>query len=225
MSSAQLSDWTPRERPGQWPLSGDRVVLEPLDWPTHLAGLYQAIAAPAVSDIWTYMPLGPFADQDGFQKIFDFVAQDLGWEVMIIRQKDGGKILGMSSYMRIREAHGSAEIGCVAFGPGLKRSSEATEAMYLMAEHLFDGLGYRRYEWKCHSENVASRNAAERFGFKFEGVFRKDMVVAGKNRDTAWFAMTDDDWPAIKAAFVAWLGPNNFDDTGQQIKRLKDFRS
>ena len=130
----------------------------------------------------------------------------------------------MAGYMRIREKHGSAEIGCVAFGRDLRRSPEATEAMSLMASHIFDELGYRRYEWKCHNGNAASRRAAKRFGFKFEGVFRNDMVVRGKNRDTAWFAMTDEDWPANKSAFEAWLSPSNFDAAGQQKKKLESFR-
>jgi len=139
---------------------------------------------------------------------------------MIIRQAQGGDILGMSSYMRIREPHGSVEIGCVAFGPDLKRSAEATEAMSLMAGHVFDELGYRRYEWKCHNDNAASRRAAERLGFAFEGVFRNDMVVKGQNRDTAWFAVTDDDWPTIDAAFTAWLDPQNFDAFAAQRSKL-----
>ena len=220
-----LKKWTARERPGQWPLTGARVVLEPLDWTAHLDGLYQAVAAPAVSDIWTYMPLGPFESVDAFHETFDFVAQENGWEVMVIRAANGGEVLGMSSYMRIREAHGSAEIGCVAFGQQLKRSSEATEAMYLMADHVFEELGYRRYEWKCHNKNDASKRAAERIGFKFEGVFRNDMVVKGKNRDTAWFAMTDADWPTLKSAFKSWLSTKNFDAAGKQKKRLEAFRS
>lgn len=219
-----LKNWTARERPGQWPLTGDRVVLEPLDWADHLEGLYQAVAAPDVADIWKYMPLGPFESQEQFQEIFERVAGDLGWEVMIIRRTRGGDILGMASYMRIREAHGSAEIGCVAFGPDLKRSAEATEAMSLMAGHVFDELGYRRYEWKCHNDNAASRRAAERFGFAFEGVFRNDMVVKGKSRDTAWFAMTDEDWPVLRKAFKAWLSAKNFDASGTQKKRLEAFR-
>lgn len=219
-----LKNWTARERPGQWPLTGDRVVLEPLDWADHLEGLYQAVAAPDVADIWKYMPLGPFESQEQFQEIFERVAGDFGWEVMIIRRTRGGDILGMASYMRIREAHGSAEIGCVAFGPDLKRSAEATEAMSLMAGHVFDELGYRRYEWKCHNDNAASRRAAERFGFAFEGVFRNDMVVKGKSRDTAWFAMTDEDWPVLRKAFKAWLSAKNFDASGTQKKRLETFR-
>lgn len=219
-----LKHWSRCERPGQWPLTGQRVVLEPLDWAVHLEGLYRAVAAPSVADIWAYMPIGPFKDQVAFHERFDLAVQHSDWETMVIRRASGGEVLGMSSYMRIREAHGSAEIGCVAFGPDLKRSAEATEAMSLMAEHVFDELGYRRYEWKCHNENDASKRAAERFGFAFEGVFRNDMVVKGKNRDTAWFAMTDKDWPAIKTAFRSWLAPKNFDAAGQQKKRLEAFR-
>lgn len=200
------------------------MVLEPLDWDTHLKGLYDAVAAPDVSDIWTYMPIGPFESRKQFRKVFGFVAADRGWDVMVIRRARGGDVLGMSSYMRLREAHGSVEIGCVAFGPDLKRSAEATEAMSLMAAHVFDELGYRRYEWKCHNENAASKRAAERLGFQFEGVFRNDMIVKGKSRDTAWFAMTDEDWPAIKAAFKAWLAPKNFDAAGEQKKKLEALR-
>ena len=127
--------------------------------------------------------------------------------------------------MRIREIHGSAEVGCVAFSHALRRTPEATEAMYLMAQHLLEELGYRRYEWKCHNENAASHRAAQRFGFKFEGVFRNDMVIRGQNRDTAWYAMTDADWPNVKAAFEAWLDPSNFDAAGQQKQSLESFRS
>ncbi|NQY12608.1 MAG: GNAT family N-acetyltransferase [Henriciella sp.] len=220
-----LSDWTRRERPGQWPLTGARVALEPLDWAAHGEGLYQAVAAPTVKDIWDYMPIGPFQDQAQFEEIFELVRVNQGWETLVIRKGNRGKVLGMASYMRIREGHGSAEIGCVAFGRDLKRSPEATEAMFLMAAHVFDELGYRRYEWKCHNGNAASRRAAERFGFAFEGVFRNDMVVKGKNRDTAWFAMTNEDWPGLKTAFEKWLAPKNFDAAGEQKRKLESFRS
>lgn len=220
-----LQDWTPCQHPGHWPLTGTRTVLEPLDWTVHGDGLYEAVGSPEVADIWDYMPIGPFESRAVFQATFEHVCAKFGWETLVIRGVSDGKILGMSSYMRIREEHGSAEIGCVAFGRALKRTLEASEAMYLMARHMFDELGYRRYEWKCHNENAASRRAAARFGFAFEGVFRNDMVVDGKNRDTAWFAMTDQDWPAIKSAFEAWLSPSNFDADGAQKCKLESFRS
>ncbi|MEL6861558.1 MAG: GNAT family protein [Pseudomonadota bacterium] len=220
-----LKNWTAKERPGLWPLPGVRVVLEPLDWTAHGDDLYEAIAAPDMKDTWDYMPLGPFKSRDDFQETISNVCKSLGWEMIVIRRVKGGKVLGMAGFMRIREAHGSAEVGCVAFGRELRRSPEATEAMYLMASHIFDELGYRRYEWKCHNDNAASHRAATRFGFQFEGVFRNDMVIRGKNRDTAWFSITDEDWPAIKSAFEAWLDPSNFDAAGQQKKKLESFRA
>lgn len=220
-----LQDWTARERPGQWPLAGNRVVLEPLDWDVHADGLYKAVAAPDIADLWDYMPIGPFKDQSQFEKTLNYIRSELSWQVLVIRKVNGGRILGMASYMRIREAHGSAEVGCVSFGRALRRTPEATEAMYLMAHHVFEELGYRRYEWKCNNDNAASRRAATRFGFQYEGVFRNDMVSKGKNRDTAWFAMTDEDWPVLKSAFEAWLDPKNFDASGAQKQKLEAFRS
>lgn len=220
-----LRDWSARERPGLWPLTGERVVLEPLDWDAHGTGLYSAVAAPDMADTWDYMPIGPFRSEADFRTTLAQIIDVMGWETLVIRGASDGSVLGMASYMRIREGHGSAEVGCVAFGRALRRRPEATEAMYLMAAHIFDELGYRRYEWKCHNENAASRRAATRFGFQFEGVFRNDMVIRGKNRDTAWFSMTDEDWPAIKSAFISWLSPDNFDAAGQQIGTLESFRS
>lgn len=220
-----LKDWTPRARPGQWPLTGTRVVLEPLDWDAHGPALYQAVAAPDIADMWDYMPLGPFTDEADFQTSLTHICAAFGWEMLVFRKVTTGDVLGMAGFMRIREAHGSAEIGCVAFGRALRRTPDATEVMFLMAQHLFDELGYRRYEWKCHNDNAASRRAAIRFGFQFEGIFRNDMVVKGESRDTAWFAMTDADWPQVKAAFQAWLAPSNFDAAGQQKRTLESFRS
>lgn len=129
----------------------------------------------------------------------------------------------MATYMRIREAHGSAEIGCVAFGPKLKRSTEATEALALMAAHVFE-LGYRRYEWKCNSLNLASMRAAERFGFSQEGVFRNDMVMKGMSRDTVWYSIIDSEWAALKSALDGWLAHDNFAADGVQKRTLESFR-
>lgn len=130
----------------------------------------------------------------------------------------------MASYMRIREAHGSVEIGCVAFSHRLQRTTRATEALTLMAQHVFDELGYRRYEWKGNNANLASKRAAERFGFTFEGVFRNDMVVKGESRDTAWYSIIDSEWPVVRAALHAWLAATNFDGHGRQRQRLESFR-
>jgi RimJ/RimL family protein N-acetyltransferase len=128
---------------------------------------------------------------------------------------------GIASYLRITPEQGVIEIGHIWFGTQLRRSTAATEAIYLLARHAFDELGYRRLEWKCNALNAPSRRAAERFGFTFEGVFRKHMVVKGRNRDTAWYAITDDEWPRIRAGFELWLSPANFDGDGVQKRQLR----
>jgi RimJ/RimL family protein N-acetyltransferase len=170
------------------------------------------------------MPVGPWASPE---QLCDFLAgahASEGWRTMVIRAAVSGEIRGMASYMRIREAHGSAEIGCVAFGPKLKRTAEATEALALMAGHVFDDLGYRRYEWKCNEANAASKRAAERFGFTYEGLFRNDMVMKGKSRDTAWYSITDAEWPALRGALAQWLARDNFATDGAQVRTLESFR-
>jgi RimJ/RimL family protein N-acetyltransferase len=127
--------------------------------------------------------------------------------------------------MRAEPAHGVVEVGNILLTPALQRTTAATEAMYLMARHVFEDLGYRRYEWKCNAENLPSRRAAARLGFTYEGIFRQHMVAKGRNRDTAWFSMLDGEWPARKQAFEAWLDPENFDAAGRQQQTLEHFRS
>ena len=217
-----IKDWSQRDRPGQWPLTGARVVLEPLDWEEHKSGLYDAVAAPAVADIWDYMPIGPFADADAFQAAMDLAHERAGWETLVIRKGNGGKVLGMSSYMRIREPHGSVEVGCVAFGRALRRTQEATEAMYLMMQWAFDA-GYRRYEWKCDALNAPSRRAAERLGFTYDGLFKQALVYKGRNRDTAWYSILDAEWPSLKQRITTWLKEANFDNNGRQKRRLSEI--
>lgn len=219
-----LATWTPRPTPGLTDLLGQRVRLEPLHWPAHADGLFAATAGAANAAIWDWMPTGPFLKPSQLQAFLATGAMNDGWRTLVIRGQATGDILGMTTYMRIREAHGSAEIGCVAFGPNLKRTPEATEALFLMAAHVF-ALGYRRYEWKCDNGNLASKRAAERFGFAFEGLFRNDMVVKGRSRDTAWYAMTDADWPRIRTALEGWLAPENFATDGAQKRPLESFRS
>jgi RimJ/RimL family protein N-acetyltransferase len=140
--------------------------------------------------------------------------------LLAIVPADSAKAAGWASYMRIKPAHGVIEVGNVLFSPALQRTRAATEAMYLMARHVFEDLGYRRYEWKCNAKNEPSCRAALRLGFTFEGIFRQHMVVKGCNRDTAWFSMLDCEWPARKRAFEAWLEPENFDDAGKQRRAL-----
>jgi RimJ/RimL family protein N-acetyltransferase len=138
-------------------------------------------------------------------------------------QLPGEEPEGVASYLRITPEHGVIEIGHIWFGPALKRTAAATEAIYLLVAHAFDDLGYRRVEWKCNALNRASRRAAERFGFRFEGVFRQHMVTKGRNRDTAWYAITDLEWPAVRAGFDRWLADENFDDAGAQRRALGDL--
>lgn len=142
----------------------------------------------------------------------------------IVRMRDQ-RALGLASYLRITPQFGVIEIGHIWFGSPLQRTTGATEAIYLLARHAFDDLGYRRLEWKCNALNAASRRAAERFGFNFEGVFRKHQVVKGRNRDTAWYAMTDEEWPTIRSGFEAWLAPQNINADGGQRRSLADLRS
>lgn len=221
---SDLAHWTKRPTPGEQTLAGKRVRLEPLDWTAHGAGLFAAVCGAANDELWRWMPVGPFADPDQLKAFLAAAREKEGWRTLVIRAATGGEILGMATYMRIREAHGSAEIGCVAFGPALKRTTEATEALALMAGHIFD-LGYRRYEWKCNNQNLASKRAAERFGYVFEGVFRNDMVTKGKSRDTAWYSIIDTEWPAVRSALDHWLADDNFAKDGSQLRGLESFRA
>ncbi|MBI1362042.1 MAG: GNAT family N-acetyltransferase [Alphaproteobacteria bacterium] len=220
-----LSSWTTRPVPGLVPLAGETVRLEPLDWKTHGEDLFAAVGGPANADIWTYMPVGPFAEPAQLQQMLEGMRENDRWRTMVARKAgSNGKVLGMATYMRIREAHGSAEIGCVAFGPDLRRTREATEVFRLMAAHVFKDLGYRRYEWKCNRNNAASMQAAQRFGFVFEGIFRNDMVAKGLSRDTAWYSITDAEWPDLDEALAGWLAPSNFAADGSRIRGLESFR-
>ncbi len=218
-----LSHWTPRPTPGLSPLEGQRVRLEPLDPATHATGLFNAVGGEVNAALWHWMPVGPFPTP---ASIIDFLLAEhaaQGWRTLVIRSAASGDILGMATYMRLREAQGSAEIGCIAFGPRLRRTPEATEALGLMARNVFD-LGYRRYEWKCNDANLASKRAAERFGFTFEGMFRNDMVMKGRSRDTTWYSITDAEWPRLRAALDEWLAPANFAADGAQKRTLESFR-
>lgn len=219
-----LSNWQPCARPGQEKLTGLYVQLEPYDQSCHGEGLFAAICGAGNEDLWAYLPLGPFSKLEAFQGLLKQAHEILGWETMVIRAVGTAEFLGMASYMRIREDHGSAEVGCVVFSKKLQRTRAATDAMYLMARHVLCGLGYRRYEWKCDNANKASKRAALRFGFSYEGIFRNDMVAKGRNRDTAWYAVIDQDWPDIEAAFKTWLDPKNFGNDGKQLQSLGALR-
>ncbi|MBB5275053.1 RimJ/RimL family protein N-acetyltransferase [Rhizobium rosettiformans] len=204
-------------------LEGRFVVVEPYDRDTHLKALWDGLGGMEINPLLTYFT------QPDFQGIEDFDAwlttvQKGGWVTEVFRDKATGKVVGMANYMRPDPANGVVEVGGVAHGPAMSRSPLATEAHYLLARHVFDDLGYRRYEWKCHNENEPSKVTAKRYGFSFEGVFRQHMMSKGRNRDTAWFSMIDSEWPVIRAAFEAWLDPDNFDEAGRQKRRLEELR-
>ena len=216
--------WSPRPRPSRATIEGRFCRLEPLDADRHATALHEAYAADRERRIWTYLPYGPFESAAEYRGFVEAVQGKDDPVFYAIVDLETGRPLGVASYLRIDPAMGTIEVGSICFSPSLQRSPLATEAMYLMMRHVFDDLGYRRYEWKCNSRNAASIAAARRLGFQFEGVFRQMMVAKGRNRDTAWLSILDREWPAAKAAFEAWLDPANFDASGAQRRRLEDLR-
>ena len=209
----------PARRPGKVTLRGRYVTIEPLTAAEHGDALF-ACLGPGHDGLWTYMFDGPFQDRAAFDAaLARWQTRDDPLSFAIVDRRTG-QAAGRASLMRIDPRHRVIEVGSIVFSPALQRTREGTEAMYLLARHVFEDLGYRRYEWKCNALNAASRTAAERLGFTFEGIFRAHMIVKGRSRDTAWFSMIDRDWPAIKARFESWLSPRNFDAGGRQRTSL-----
>jgi RimJ/RimL family protein N-acetyltransferase len=212
-----LAGWTPRPRPEKRVHEGRYVRLEPLDPARHGDDLFKAGSGPEADALWRYLFEAPSPDRASFQGWLEKAASTDDPLFFAAVDRDTGRAEGRLSFMRIDGAHGVIETGNILFGPGMARSRAATEALYLQARHAFEDLGYRRFEWKCNDRNEPSKRAALRFGFTFEGVFRQHMVVKGENRDTAWFAMLDHEWPARKAAFERWLDPANFEAGRQRL--------
>jgi RimJ/RimL family protein N-acetyltransferase len=212
-----LSGWTPPPLPPRALLVGRYVRLEPL-MPDHAAGLFDAFAKDTDGAMWRYLPVGPFADLAAYRGWLDAARLLHDPLHYAIRMADG-RLGGTMSLMRMDPRAGSIETGWLTFAPRLQRTREATEAVWLLMRWAFEA-GYRRFEWKCDAANLPSRRAAERFGFSFEGVFRQAGVVKGRNRDTAWFAAIDADWPVLRDAYDAWLDPANFDAEGRQRQSL-----
>jgi RimJ/RimL family protein N-acetyltransferase len=199
-------------------LRGRTVTLEPLNAASHTADLWRAVHRH--DEVWTYLADGPYVSEADLRRALEEKQEGSGAVFFAIVPRETGRVAGYASYMRMDSVNGVIEVGNIMLAPSLQRTVAATEAMYLMARHIFENLGYRRYEWKCNANNAPSRRAAQRLGFTFEGIFRQHMIVKGQNRDTAWFSMLDSEWPARKAAFEAWLDPANFDANGQQRKSL-----
>lgn len=214
--------WTARPRPARVPLVGRLVRLEPIDAAAHGLSLRDAFGADVAGRTWTYLSYGPLQGEvawDAF--LVRAAASEDPLYFAVVRQGDG-RAIGIAAFLRIDPAAGSIEVGALAYSPELQHTTIATEAMALMMAHAFEALGYRRYEWKCDSLNAPSRRAAERLGFSFEGIFRQATVVRGRNRDTAWYAVTDAEWPALRDGYRRFLSPENFDDNGTQRRRLAE---
>lgn len=212
-----VPDWRPPPRPPRQAMEGRYVTLEPLSAEAHADDLHRANGADPA--IWTYLPYGPYPDATAFAEWIDEATAGDDPVFYAVRPRDTGRASGVLAYLRIAPEAGSIEIGHVNFSACLQRSRAASEALTLMVGWAFEA-GYRRVEWKCNSLNTASRRAAQRLGLSYEGVFRQQGVVKGRNRDTAWFAAVDGEWPALKAAYTAWLDPANFDPEGRQKTRL-----
>lgn len=211
-------EWHPVDPPARRELRRRYVVMKPLDAAADAEPLHEASAPDP--EIWGYLGYGPFESRSDLQALLRFFESSDDPLFFTFCPLPEEVPSGLASYLRIEPEHGVIEIGHIWLGIRLQRTTAATEGIYLLLAHAFDALGYRRVEWKCDALNDRSRRAAERFGFTFEGVFRKHQVVKGRNRDTAWFAITDDEWPRIRAEFERWLDPANFDERGAQRRPL-----
>ena len=209
--------WTPPAPVGPVELQGGHCRLVPLA-EEHAPALFQELCVDSPPETWTYLPVGPFAEVEEMVAHVRRLQETAGMTPFAILLPDG-RAVGVATYLRDEPVHGCVEVGFITMGTTLQRTTASTEAQVLMARHVFE-LGYRRYEWKCDSLNEPSRRAAVRLGFAFEGVFRQAQVVKGRNRDTAWYAVTDGDWPRVAAAYDAWLAPTNFDGEGGQLAAL-----
>ena len=216
MTDRPLSDWAPPPLPPRTALAGQYVQLEPLER-AHHGELRAAHREDGEDAMWQYLPVGPF-DDAGFMAWID-ANRVLHDPLHFAVRMEDGQLGGTLSLMRITPASGTIETGWLTFAPRLQKTRESTEAVYLLMKWAFES-GYRRFEWKCDAANLPSRRAAERYGLSYEGVFRQAAVVKGRNRDTAWYAAIDQEWPALRRAFEVWLAPENFDQSGNQLQSL-----
>ena len=220
-----VAGWSARPAPPDDPMVGAHCRLERLDPGRHAADLHAAHLLDTDGRNWTYLPYGPFASLDDYRLWAEGVAGSGDPQFWAIIDARTQQAVGVASFLRVDRASGSIEVGHINYSPLLQRTAAATEAMYLMMRRAFDELGYRRYEWKCDSLNAPSRAAAARLGFTYEGTFRQAVIYKGRNRHSAWFSITDGEWPVVSAAFTAWLDPANIDDDGRQRRSLADLRS
>ena len=213
----------PAPRPTRVTLEGRSIDLVPLDADRHGESIYESTRGREHDALWTYLFDGPFENRADFDRSMQRMAKSEDPLYYAIIDRASHRAVGRAALMRIEPAHRVIEVGSILYTPLLQRTRGATEAMYLFARYVFDELGYRRYEWKCNALNEASRSAALRLGFTFEGLFRQHMIIKGRSRDTAWYSMIDSEWPARKARLEAWLAPENFDAGGRQRTALSSM--
>lgn len=223
--TSDLSEWQGVPRPARRVLDGRYARLEPLAIARHEAQLFESARAPGAEDRFAYLFESAPADEIAFRTWMTKAVDGEDPLFFAVVDKATGRAEGRQALMRIDPAHGVIEIGHILWGPAIARTRVATDALYLLAEYAFDGLGYRRFEWKCNDRNAPSRRAALRFGFTFEGIFRQHMVTKGRNRDTAWFSMIDAEWPELRAGYQTWLAEDNFDAHGRQRRSLQQCRA
>ena len=217
-----VRNWREPEKPGRTELEGAYARLEPLEPDRHVRELHAANREDREGRIWDYLPYGPFESLAAYSCWVDKAASSDDPLFFAIRDKSSDRVGGVASFLRVKPAQGSIEVGHINLAPVLQRTRTATDAMFQMMKWAFQA-GYRRYEWKCNALNVQSRRAAERLGLSYEGVFRQATISKGRNRDTAWFAAIDGEWPELERAFEAWLSAKNFDRNGRQRRRLADM--
>lgn len=217
---ADLASWISPPSPALTPIEGRTVVVEPLSWDRHGRNLWHSLSS-APDSLWTYMTFGPFPDREELRSTLQDMLDLPDWVPYAFVVS--GRALGFASYLRVQPRDGVLEVGSIVFSPEMQRTTAATEAIYLMVDNAF-ALGYRRCEWKCDSLNQPSRRAADRLGFTYEGTFRQATHYKGRNRDTAWYAIVDEDWPTLDRAFQLWLSSDNFASDGTQIRSLKEMR-
>ncbi len=219
----EVAGWTGAKRPSRTSMEGRFCRIEPLTTERHLADLFAAYSDDTDGRLWTYMTDGPFNSVEELRSWMEpaCAVDDPLFHALI--DLATGKAVGMAAYMRIKPEHGVIEVGSITYAPRLQGTSAATEAMFLMMTRVFNELGYRRYEWKCDALNAPSCRAAERLGFTFDGLFEQALVYKGRNRDTAWYSILDRNWPPIEQAYVNWLNADNFDEHGQQNRKLHEL--
>ena len=219
-----IDNWSGCEFPPRSDMVGNHVIVSPLDVARDAQQLFEANKTAGDGSRFTYLPTNAFDDFAAYKAWLDGMTANADPILHAIIDKATNRAVGVAAFMRIDAANGVVEVGNINYAPALSKTIGGTEAMYLMMKRAFDELGYRRYEWKCDDQNAPSRAAAARYGFTYEGTFRNHMIYKGRNRDTAWFSITADEWPAIRAGFEAWMSPDNFDENGAQRQRLQDLR-